>query len=67
MEKDRLVYMEEKKSKHLKKLKIIETLKSERNSLKDRLNVILEGPHAKQTKEVGRQSIFFLNYCFFLL
>lgn len=52
MEKDRIAYIEDKKSKHYKQIKIIETLKRERNNLKDRLNAIQIGPHAKKTSEV---------------
>lgn len=52
MEKDRIVFTEDKKCKNIKKLKIIETLKTERNNLRDRVNAIQEGPHAKRTNEV---------------
>lgn len=53
MEKDRIEFMEEKRRKNLIKLKIIETLKVERNELRERVNAIQEGPHAKRTLEVG--------------
>lgn len=53
MEKDRIAFVEEKKRKNLIKLKIIETLKFERNALRDRLNAIQDGPHAKRTLEVS--------------
>lgn len=52
MEKDRIAFVEEKKRKNLIKLKIIETLKAEQNTLRDRLNAIQDGPHAKRTLEV---------------
>lgn len=54
MEKDRLSFVEDKKCKHLKKTKIIEMLKTERNNLKDQLNSYQEGPFAKKTTEVIR-------------
>lgn len=53
MEKDRVAFVEEKKRKNLIKLKIIETLKAERNALRDRLNTIQDGPHAKRTLDVS--------------
>lgn len=52
MEKDRVTYLEDKKSKHLKKNKIIEMLKTERNNLKDQLNSYEQGPYARKTTEV---------------
>lgn len=52
MEKDRITYLEDKKSKNLKKSKIIEMLKTERNNLKDQLNSYEQGPFAKKTTEV---------------
>lgn len=52
MEKDRLTYLEDKKSKHSKRSKIIEMLKIERNNLKDQLNSFEQGPFAKKTIEV---------------
>lgn len=52
MEKERIAFLEDKKSKHLKRNKIIETLKTERNNLKDQLNSYEQGPYAKKTNEV---------------
>lgn len=52
MEKDRITFIEDKKCKHLKKTKIIEMLKTERNNLKDQLNSYEQGPFAKKTLEV---------------
>lgn len=52
MEKDRLSFLEDKKCKHLKRTKIIEMLKTERNNLKDQLNSYEQGPFAKKTTEV---------------
>lgn len=52
MEKDRISFTEEKKCRNARRLKMIETLRIERNSLRDRMVAIEEGPHAKRTKEV---------------
>lgn len=52
MEKERLSFLEDKKCKYLKKSKIIEMLKMERNNLKDQLNTFEQGPFAKKTIEV---------------
>lgn len=52
MEKDRISFTEEKKCRNVRRLKIIETLKSERNTLRDLVVAIEEGPHAKRNKEV---------------
>lgn len=49
MEKHRLTFIEDKKCKHLKKSKIIEMLKTERNNLKDQLASFEQGPFAKKT------------------
>lgn len=68
MEKERLSFIEDKKCKHLKKSRIIEMLKTERNNLKDELNCYEQGPFAKKTIEVFdyqlNRSIFY-NECNF--
>ncbi|KAJ6635259.1 Coiled-coil domain-containing protein 63 [Pseudolycoriella hygida] len=51
MEKERIAYIEDKKCRHLKRSKIIELLKMERNNLKELLNSYEQGPFAKRTAE----------------
>lgn len=63
MEKERLAFLEDKKCKHLKRTKIVEMLKTERNNLKDQLNSYEQGPFAKKTTEVFHLRKFISSLC----
>lgn len=53
MEKEKLIFLEEKTKKQNKKQKIIDLFKIERNNLKEKLNIIQQGPHAKKISAVS--------------
>ena len=52
MEKERIIFYEDKNKKSRKNKKIIEILSKERDQLQITLNAIQEGPHAKRESEV---------------
>lgn len=52
MEMDRMAYIDEKKTKQLKKANIIATLTEDQKKLCNEYNTVHLGPHAKKCKEV---------------
>lgn len=52
MEKDRIAFIEDKKCKSIQKLKMLQTLKTERDNLRQIINSFQGGQHARQTSEV---------------
>lgn len=56
MEKERSAFIEDKKCKSIQKLKMLQTLKTERDNLRQIINSFHGGQHAKRTSEVQRKS-----------
>lgn len=58
MEKDRTAFIEDKKCKSIQKLKMLQTLKAERDNLRQIIYSFEGGQHAKRTSEVIYNCIF---------
>lgn len=52
MEKDRILFLDEKKNAMAKRERLLDTLKRERHQLQERLMALQHGPHARQESKV---------------
>lgn len=52
MEKDRVLFLDEKRNAMMKRTRLLETLKKEQNDLQERLNIMQTGPHARKESKV---------------
>lgn len=55
MEKDSRAFIDDRSRRHAKRQRIIETLRSERNLLRERVAEQQTGPHAKRTAELEHE------------
>lgn len=53
MEKDRILFLDEKRNAMAKRERLLDTLKRERQQLQDRLMALRHGPHARNESKVN--------------
>lgn len=53
MEKDRILFLDEKKNAMAKRERLLDTLKRERQQLQERLMALHHGPHARRESKVN--------------
>lgn len=54
MEKDRILFLDEKRNAMAKRERMLDTLKRERHQLQERLMALHHGPHARKESQVSK-------------